>query len=141
FLILMFYFGFRPGFVTLLIIPVTILFVIFTFSFALVLSCFNVYFRDVEMFWTTITPALFYATPVVYAAPERMGLFLTLNPFAHFMELIRAILYKSQFAKMNSEMWHDIPHYFLTTSLITLSFLSISLFVYNKLRKGFISNF
>lgn len=141
FLGLMIYFGFRPDFVTLLIVPVLLLFVVFTFSFSLILSCFNVYFRDVEMFWTTITPALFYATPVVYAAPKGMGLFLTLNPFAHFMELIRDILYKSQFEKYHAEMWEDLPYRFLTTSAITFFVLVISLIVYNKLRKGFISNF
>jgi ABC-type polysaccharide/polyol phosphate export permease len=141
FMVLMIYFGFRPGFITLLIIPVLILFVIFTFSFSLILSCFNVYFRDVEMFWTTITPALFYATPVVYEAPKGMGLFMTLNPFAHFMELIRDILYRSQFEKLQVYMWQDIPYRFFTTSLFTFVLLMISLLVYNKLRKGFISNF
>ncbi len=138
---LMIYFGFRPDFITLLIIPTLILFVIFTFSISMILSCFNVYFRDVEMFWTTITPALFYATPVVYAAPPGMGLFMDLNPFAHFMELIRSILYRSQFENLYQEMWQDIPYRFLTTSLITFSFFIISLIVYNRLRKGFISNF
>ena len=141
FMVLMIYFGFRPGFITLLIIPVLILFVIFTFSFSLILSCFNVYFRDVEMFWTTITPALFYATPVVYEAPKGMGLFMTLNPFAHFMELIRDILYRSQFEKFHEYMWQDIPYRFGTTSFFTFVLLVISLLVYNKLRKGFISNF
>ena len=141
FLILMIYFGFKPGFITVLIIPVLILFVVFTFSLSLILSCFNVYFRDVEMFWTTIMPALFYATPVVYAAPPQMGLFMTLNPFAHFMELIRDILYKSQIKGLYHEMWADIPYRFMTTSLITLVFFVLSLVVYNRLRKGFISNF
>jgi ABC-type polysaccharide/polyol phosphate export permease len=141
FLALMIYFGFRPGFITLLIIPVLILFVIFTFSVSIILSCFNVYFRDVEMFWTTITPALFYATPVVYEAPKGMGLFMTLNPFAHFMELIRDILYRSQFEKLHAYMWEDIPYRFGTTTLFTFVLFIISLVVYNKLRKGFISNF
>jgi ABC-type polysaccharide/polyol phosphate export permease len=93
------------------------------------------------MFWTTITPALFYATPIVYVAPKEMGLYMTLNPFAHFMELIRAILYKSQFPKLEVEMWEDISRLFLTTSFITLTVMILSLFIYNKLRKGFISNF
>ena len=141
FLGLMIYFGFRPDFITLLIIPTLALFVVFTFAFSLILSCFNVYFRDVEMFWTTITPALFYATPVVYAAPPEMGLFLTLNPFAHFMELVRDILYKSQFENLHDEMWADISYRFVSTSIITLILVVISLVVYNRLRKGFISNF
>jgi ABC-type polysaccharide/polyol phosphate export permease len=70
-----------------------------------------------------------------------MGLFMTLNPFAHFMELIRDILYRSQFEKFHAYMWEDIPYRFGTTSLFTFVLLVISLFVYNKLRKGFISNF
>lgn len=141
FMLLMVIFGFRPSAITLLIIPAMLLFVIFTFSLSLTLACFNVYFRDIEMFWTTITPALFYATPVVYEAPPNMSWFMILNPFAHFMELIRDILYKSQFEKYHDFIWQDIPHRFLTTSAITLVATAISLLVYSRLRKGFISNF
>jgi len=141
FLLLMFYFGFRPSLVTLLIIPALILFVLFTFSVSLILSCFNVYFRDIEMFWTTITPALFYATPVVYEAPKNMNWFMVLNPFAHFIELIRDILYRSQFEKYDELISMDIPNRFLTTLLITVFSTTLSLFIYSKLRRGFISNF
>jgi ABC-2 type transport system permease protein len=141
FVLIMTYFGYRPGLITLLIIPTLILFVIFTFSVSLTLASLNVYFRDIEMFWSTITPALFYATPVVYAAPAEMGKFMLFNPFAHFMELIRDILYRSQFDEMAELVWNDIPFRFMTTSIITLVVFVISLFVYNKLKRGFISNF
>jgi len=141
FILLMVYFGFRPSVITLLAIPLLILFVTFTFSLSLILSCFNVYFRDIEMFWTTITPALFYATPVVYLVPAEMQGFMNFNPFAHFMELIRDIFYWSQFPAMNEYMWNDIGYRFMTTSAITIILAMLSLLVYNKLRRGFISNF
>jgi ABC-type polysaccharide/polyol phosphate export permease len=122
-------------------VPVLILFVTFTFALSLTLSCFNVYFRDIEMFWSTIMPALFYATPVVYEVPAEMSSAMLLNPFAHFMELIRDILYRSQYEKYHDYILTDIPFRFMTTTGITIFFATISLLVYNKLRRGFISNF
>jgi ABC-type polysaccharide/polyol phosphate export permease len=129
---LMMVFGYKPSFVTLLLIPYLILFSIFTFGVSMILCCFNVYFRDVEMFWTTITPALFYATPVVYKSPESIQKYMIFNPFAHFMEMAREILY-----------WNRIPSLESTLFVTGLSlfFLGLAVLVYNNLRRGFIANF
>jgi ABC-2 type transport system permease protein len=126
------YFGYRPDWNALFIIPALLLFIVFTFGFSLTLSCMNVYFRDVEMFWTTITPALFYATPVVYVAPPEIARIMMFNPFAYFIN-----------------MFHDIIYYGVTPSLnswlicfgLSVFAALFGLFVYQKLRKGFISNF
>ncbi len=124
--------GYRPDWVTLLIIPALFIFIIFTFGFALILSTLNVYFRDVEMFWTTITPALFYATPVVYRAPSEISKYMAFNPFAHFINMFHDIIYYGVAPGLNT--W-------LICMAITAFVMISGLLVYQKLRKGFISNF
>lgn len=132
FFALMIFFGYRPSWITLLIIPYIALFSMFTFGFSMILTSMNVFFRDIEMFWTSITPALFYATPVVYMVPADIKNYMLLNPFTHFMELARDILY-----------WDRIPTlgHVVYPILITAVALFAGLSVYNILRKGFISQF
>jgi ABC-type polysaccharide/polyol phosphate export permease len=132
FVAIMVFYGFRPDWSTLLVIPAILLFTIFTFGLSLTLSCMNVYFRDIEMFWTTITPALFYATPVVYKVPAAMKTVMLFNPFSHFINLFHVILYDAKVP--------DLEAWLICTGLAGFAIL-LSLFVYQKLRKGFISNF
>jgi len=124
--------GFRPDWNTLFFIPAIILFTIFTFGISMTLCCLNVYFRDVEMFWGTITPALFYATPVVYRVPPEMEKAMLFNPFAHYMNLFHTILYDGNIP--DSKSW-------LVCTGIAFFFILFSLFVYRKLKNGFISNY
>ena len=132
FIIIMLFNDFRPGWETLLIIPGLILFTVFTFGVSLTMSCLNVYFRDIEMFWNTITPALFYATPVVYQVPAEMQKLMLLNPFSHFINLFHEILYAGQ--NPSATLW-------LTCIGLSGFGIFLGLFVYQKLRAGFISNF
>ncbi len=129
---IMVFYGFRPDWSTLLFIPAILLFTIFTFGVSLTLSCLNVFFRDVEMFWSTITPALFYATPVVYRVPVQMEKTMRFNPFSHYMNLFHTILYDGIVPGINS--------WLICLGLSTFVLL-FSLFVYRKLKRDFISNF
>ncbi|HWZ21979.1 MAG TPA: ABC transporter permease [Cytophagaceae bacterium] len=128
----MVFYGFRPDWNTLLFIPAIIIFTAFTFGVSLTLSCLNVYFRDVEMFWTTITPALFYATPVVYKVPPEMEKVMIFNPFAHYINLFHTILYDGN--APDAKSW-------LICIIMAVFVVLLSLFVYKKLKNGFISNF
>lgn len=132
FFAIMIFYGFHPSFVTLLLIPAILLFVVFTFGISLALATLNVYFRDVEMFWSSIAPALFYATPVVYMVPENLAKYMMFNPFAHFMALFREILY-----------FNRVPEFisFLYPTLLATFFFGLGLFIYHKLKRGFISNY
>jgi ABC-type polysaccharide/polyol phosphate export permease len=141
FFIIMLFLGFKPGWNTLLIIPALLLYTIFTFGLSLTLSCFNVYFRDIAMFWSTITPALFYATPVVYDTPESIKFQMNFNPFAHFIDFLRDILYRSQMAKYNDELYDLMINHALKSAFMSFFFLFLGLASYRYLRKGFISNF
>ncbi len=129
---IMIYYGFHPDAGTLLLIPALALFAIFTFGISLALCCMNVFFRDVEMFWTTITPALFYSTPVVYQTPAEMTKVMLFNPFAHFIGLFHDIIYLGQVP--------DIESWGICFGL-ALFVLGLGLVIYKQLRRGFISNF
>jgi ABC-type polysaccharide/polyol phosphate export permease len=132
FFLIMTLMGYLPSWETLLVIPVIAIFSVFIFGFCLILTCLNVYFRDVSMFWSTLLPALFYATPVVYQVPDSVLKYMKFNPFYHFMELIREVLY-----------WNRIPDLFNIINCIVISLLALlaGLLVYSRLRKGFISYF
>lgn len=63
---------------------------------ALVLSVFCTRYRDMPQMVTSILQVFFYLTPIVWMPgllPERASLFLLdLNPFYHFLEIVRAPL-------------------------------------------------
>ena len=130
---LMFFFGFQLKWVTLMIIPIILLFALFTFGFSLILCTLNVFFRDVSMFWGTINPAILYFTPVAYAStlvPEHLRWLLQVNPLFHFFEIIRDVLYYGRFPSL---------YYLGTSTVITLVTVTLSVVIFNKLKRGFIS--
>jgi ABC-type polysaccharide/polyol phosphate export permease len=134
FFIIMLFFGFHPTLVTLAIIPAIVLFSFFTFGFSLLLCTFNVYFRDVGLLWNTLTPALFYFTPIAYSyklVPEKIQWVIRINPLFHFMEMVRDILYYNRFPSLQLMM---------ITFLLAASFTCIGLYFFNKLRRGFFPN-
>ncbi len=135
FFVFMFFVGLEPSFKLLLIIPYCLVFLVFIYGFCLTLASFNVFFRDVEMFWTSISPILFYMTPVVYNEPSIMK-YLVFNPMTHFLILARDILH------LNELSISDIPtkHYLIPLALSIIMF-TIGQYTYNSLRRGFISNF
>ena len=133
--ILMFVFGFSPGWEILFVVPAIILFMLFTFGFSLIICALNVFYRDVGILWGTLMPALFYSTPIAYSyevVPESYRWIIKFNPLFHYVELFRAILY-----------YNEIPsnQLLLTTVLLSFSFFAIGIFIYKRLERGFISNF
>ena len=134
FFALMVFFGFHFSFVTILIIPAIVLFALFTFGFSLILCAFNVYFRDVGLLWNTLTPALFYFTPVAYSyklIPLKFQWIVKLNPLFHYMELNREILYYNRFPLWT--LW-------LINTFLAVVIMLLGLFFFNKLKRGFFPN-
>jgi len=135
FSIMMALFGLRLGWESLLFVPLVFLFSCFTFGVSLILTAFNVYFRDVQIAWSSFLPAVFYATPIAYTPdiiPEKFRIVTELNPIHHFISVLRDLVYYNQ-----------IPHatYFLIVSGIAAFSLWFGLFIFNKLKGGFISQF
>jgi ABC-type polysaccharide/polyol phosphate export permease len=134
FFLLMVFFGLQIGWVTLLIIPAIIIFSLFTFGLGVFMCTFNVFFRDVGILWGTLAPALFYFTPIAYSStliPAQYLLFLKFNPLYHYIQLMRDILYFNQ-----------VPHvqtWLITGCMSAVTFV-VGVWVFNKFKRGFVSN-
>jgi ABC-type polysaccharide/polyol phosphate export permease len=131
--ILMHWFGMVYSLKLLLVLPCIILFCFFSFGLMLILSSLNVFFRDIGILWTTVQPALFYATPIAY--PERMisGRYMFIvkcNPIYYFIKLGREILYNDTLPPFR--LWMDCL--ILATGMYLLG-----IFVFNRLKNQFIS--
>ncbi|PZO79282.1 MAG: ABC transporter permease [Mesorhizobium amorphae] len=88
-------FGIWPGVTGLLVIPAAALTLISGFFLALILGPLSARFRDVPPIMTSIMQIFFFLTPIFWTPenlPER-ALFLLLNPFYHFVEIMREPLF------------------------------------------------
>ncbi len=134
FFILMFFFGLQITPVTLLIIPAIVLFAMFAFGVGTFLGTFNVFFRDVGILWNTLSPALFYFTPIAYLSnlvPEEYMVFVKLNPLYHYMELLRDILFYNRFPSTET---------ILITSILAVITFVMGVLVFYRYKRGFVSN-
>ncbi|MGN6646857.1 MAG: ABC transporter permease [Cytophaga sp.] len=134
FAFLMFFLGAKFDFNLICIIPVTILFTLFTYGFGLMLASLNVFYRDVNMIWMSFSPAIFYATPVAYVidiVPAEWRVYYKLNPLMHFLEAIHHVIYNG--------LWLTWTELGILSLLAALS-MYIGTSIYSKLEKGFVSN-
>jgi ABC-2 type transport system permease protein len=116
------------------IIPIIVLFSVFSFSVGLILGALNVFFRDIGILWNTLNPALFYLSPIAYSLdiiPPQYVFYFKLNPLYHFFYIIRNVLYEGVSPSFN--------HCIYCLIITTITFL-VAIFIYRKTRNGFISN-
>lgn len=69
----------------------------------LLTSSLNVRYRDVNFFVQAVLPLWFYATPIIYALsllPQRLYLFLYLNPMVGIVETTRWIMLKEKLPEL-----------------------------------------
>lgn len=128
-------FGLKLGWETLFFFPILILFTCFTFGVSLLLSSFNVYFRDVQLAWSSFMPAVFYATPIAYTSnliPTKFLWVIKLNPLFHFIGALREVLY-----------YNVVPSVTTFVLLSGLGFIPLltGIFIFNRLEKGFVSQY
>jgi ABC-type polysaccharide/polyol phosphate export permease len=134
FVIMMVALGAKIDFHLISIIPILLLFTVFTYGFGLLLATLNVFYRDVSMIWMSFSPALFYATPVAYVIdiiPEKWLFIYKLNPLTQYMEATHHVIYNGE--------WVTLKELAIMTLASSLS-LYIGISIYRKLEKGFISN-
>jgi ABC-type polysaccharide/polyol phosphate export permease len=77
----------------LLLLPATLLLVLFTASLCLVNSATHVYFRDVRYMVSAAVIVWFYLTPVIYPAvdaPHPLRILINLNPMTGIVDLFHA---------------------------------------------------
>lgn len=133
FLILMKWFGIVYSFRLFLIVPIVLLFAMFTYGLNLILCSVNVFFRDVGIIWGTIQPALFYLTPIAYPESmigEKYKLVIKCNPIYYYLKVGRTVFYENQVPS---------AHAWGVCFMIAVVTLSLGLFVFGRLRNQFIS--
>lgn len=109
---------------TLWFIPSLILVFLNCFFVIIILGFLSARYRDVIPLVTTTMTMVFFITPVMWdkAMLQRYQFIIYLNPFAHFIELIRAPLLGRA---------PDFGHYFYATCL-TIALGAISSFIYKR---------
>ena len=110
--------GFGGGSVSvtwLAIVPLLLIYSLFSFGTMLMLSCIGVYWRDLTSVMRILSRLLFFACPVLYTIDriplDYRGIYM-LNPFSSFYELFRQVLLHNR--------WPDIEYllYVMFTSVI-----------------------
>jgi ABC-2 type transport system permease protein len=107
---------------------------VFVLGIGLMLSVFNVYFRDVKHFIGIALQALFYSAPIVYPisfvedAATRTSFPLLrvyqLNPLVRFVDAYRAVLYDLRFPALSDVVY---------ISLWAAAMLVLGWFVFSRL--------
>jgi ABC-type polysaccharide/polyol phosphate export permease len=81
--------------------PTLLLLFVFGWSMALLIGVINVLFQDTSHLTDVVLKILFYATPVIYPSQmlhdRGLGLVVYLNPFAAFLDLLRAPILEGRF--------------------------------------------
>ncbi len=118
---------------TILLLPVamTITF-FFTFGITLALAVGTVYFRDIAHFVRVLLTCFFYLIPIVYplsAVPEKYVPFFQANPFSHFVNLYRQIIYYG-----NLPTWQE----WLNPILLALASLFVGFFILRQKERDII---
>jgi len=104
---------------------------LFVYSLALILSSFNLYYRDVQYLFNLVITLWFYLTPVVYAVeffPEKYRIVFQLNPMAVFINAYRQVLLGGDFPK-----WSSLG----VGALLSLILFFVAKKIFSKLEKNF----
>ena len=108
------------------VIPLMFLLVLFTVAVSLILSALNVYYRDVNLAISFVIQLWFFMTPVFYSVdrvPERLKLFLFLNPLTFIVENTRRCLIEAR------------PVVFWQYIIMLIFILSLFVFAYNFFKR------
>ncbi|MDH6674549.1 lipopolysaccharide transport system permease protein [Paenibacillus sp. LBL] len=112
------------------VLPVLLLQIYLMFSFMLIISSVNVYFRDVSLIMPIILRVWFYLSPVIYSK-ESLGNYYWLyyiNPMAPIIEAYRNVVLYKEYPNLNSLIFC-----FLTATVVFIS----SIIIFKKIGKNF----
>lgn len=113
------------------LIPVMIVEYILSLGAALLSAGFTVYFRDLEYILGIVTMAWMYVTPVLYdmsIVPDRLKIFLNINPMTQVIVAYRDILYYKRIPQMGT---------LIQSTIIGIVVVIVGYIVFRKLQKGF----
>lgn len=92
FLTLISFLGYPIGFSIIFLVPAFLALFLFSFSLALLIAGFNVYWMEMGPLSQAILWIVFFATPIVYPldiVPNRLKWLLEVNPLTHLVEMYR----------------------------------------------------
>ena len=105
------------SFLYLLLLPFGfILQILFTMGVGLILSCVNVFFRDVAQVANSLFMIWLYASPVMYPlsmVPERYRIFLEVNPMTHLLEIYRSLILRQELPDWTGVIYIGVLAFFL----------------------------
>jgi len=118
--------------VTVLLLPVVILLqFVLLYGLALILSAFNVYYRDVQPIVGNLLTFLFFLCPILYPAhvvPDKFRFTLELNPFAQLTLLYHSLILDGSMPSLQA---------FAVVSSFALLVLLVGSMVFNYYRESF----
>ncbi len=80
---------------------------LFALGWAMMVSAFNVFFRDIQYIMDIALNALFYLTPILYdpsVIPEQYRWIVSWNPLGKFIFLFRSVVYTGELPLMRTYM-------------------------------------
>lgn len=96
----LFLFELEPGWALVALPLASFWMMLFSLGVAIVLAVATVYFRDLSHITQVVFSVVFYLVPILYPLdliPERYRTLFLLNPFYHFIQMFRAIIYENRF--------------------------------------------
>lgn len=130
FLVFYVIFGLQLQLSFLLLIPILLIQIVFTTALSLLLSAFNLFYRDIQYLANLFVMMLMYLSPVVYPlelVPEKYLFLYQLNPLVGIFQGYRAVLFSFEV---------NVP--LLTYSAVVSLVLFITAFgIFKKLEKYF----
>ena len=103
----------------------------FCAGLAMLFSCINVYFRDIEHLVSIIVMAMYFATPIMYdlsAIPEKIRNLLVLNPMCGFVLNYRNVVFYGRGVDFST---------FLYPMILSFVLLPLSMLLFHRMQKGF----
>lgn len=134
FTIILFFLDYQLSWPIVMVLPYVVITSVFVTGMGMFLGTLNVFFRDIQLLWTTLMPAFFYFTPIAYTInfiPEKYIWLVKLNPFFYFIDAIHQIFHDGVFPSLEN---------FAIMTGLALVFYGLGYFIFIRLRKGFISN-
>jgi len=130
FLIFFLVFGLEIKLNFLLIIPILLIQVVFTTALSLLLSAFNLFYRDIQYLANLFVMMLMYLSPVVYPlelVPEKYLFLYQLNPLVGIFQGYRAVLFSFEL---------NLP-LLVYSAVVSLVLFILAFLIFKKLEKYF----
>jgi lipopolysaccharide transport system permease protein len=127
---LMLYYGVRPGWQVIMLVPLVALLMLLALGVGMWFSALNVKYRDVRFALPFLTQIWMFLSPVIYPSsqlPQKFKLLITLNPATGIIEGFRSALFGLPFN------WLAIT----VSAIITLFGLAFAAFWFRRMEREF----